>query len=38
LIRFWLKGNKPDVFDFDFVLGHDEVACVKQRRDVEKAG
>jgi hypothetical protein len=22
----WLKSNKPDVFDFDFVLGHDEVA------------
>lgn len=28
LIEFllWLKGQAPDVFDFDFVLGHDEVA------------
>lgn len=22
----WLKAQKPDIFDFDFVLGHDEVS------------
>lgn len=22
----WLKSNNPDVFDYDFVLGHDEVS------------
>ncbi len=25
-LLLWLKGNAPDVFDFDLVLGHDEVA------------
>ena len=25
----WLKAQRPDVFDFDLVLGHDEVSGVK---------
>jgi lysozyme family protein len=25
-LLLWLKGNQPDVFQFEFVLGHDEVS------------
>lgn len=28
-VLFWLKDQNKDVFDFDFVLGHDEVAGVR---------
>lgn len=30
---FWLKDQKPDVFSFDYVLGHDEVAKPKGRKN-----
>lgn len=28
-VLFWLKDQSPDIFDFDFVVGHDEVAGMR---------
>lgn len=35
LVEFmmWLKRNNPEVFSFDYVLGHDEVATPKGRKN-----
>lgn len=30
-LLIWLKGNAPDIFSFDLVLGHDEVSEVRKQ-------
>lgn len=32
-LLLWLKKNNPDVFKFEYVLGHDEVATPKGRKN-----